>query len=84
VIENIRPAGSVRPKGLVEIKGQGLVALPAFVEPPRDDGHPHRGWALEPVRQGTLGTKNGVVPGRYYAGGSIDKIEMVVTGPVRP
>jgi cytosine deaminase len=41
VIESIRPAGSARPDGLVEIEGEGLVALPVFVEP-----HAHLDKAL--------------------------------------
>jgi cytosine deaminase len=41
VIESIQPAGSVRPNGLVEIAGDGLVALPALVEP-----HAHLDKAL--------------------------------------
>jgi cytosine deaminase len=41
VIESIQPSGSVRPGGLVEIDGDGLVALPALVEP-----HAHLDKAL--------------------------------------
>jgi cytosine deaminase len=41
MIESVQPSGSVRPDGLVEIDGKGLVALPALVEP-----HAHLDKAL--------------------------------------